>query len=412
MVDYIYRARDNSGNTKRGVIEAEDESSAIEKLSSEDLNILSLMPKSSSATHETSTSVSFAKKHTVKKVKLGELIAFITRFTDLLDAGVSLLHALDLLKGQMKKESNMKIIVESLYRDVEGGVSFSKAWHKFEDVVPSILPPLIASGESSGNLDTTLREAAKVFEKRSDLVSKVKMATIYPATIAAMGAITVFVLLSFVVPKIGSMYKDMQQTLPLLTTILLNLSNFFAHYWWLVVFIVIGGIFLVKNLIKNPDYKIVFDGWKLKIPVIRDLTKQTEIAAFARTLGMMLSSGVPILEALKSTAPVLNTEIFKREINHVAEDVKEGKFLSKSLTANEKLFPAFAIDILSVGEKSGKLDESLMKLADSYEKRTEYTVKLMTQFLEPILILVVGLIIGFIVIAMLLPIFKISTIIE
>lgn len=410
MVDFIYRAKDNLGNTKQGVIEAEDESSAIESLSTKDLNILSLTPKSGPTTPSKPTTV--REEESVKKVKLGELITFITRFADLMDAGVSLLHALNLLRRQMKEKSSMRIIAHHLYKDVEGGVSFSKAWLKFKHAVPSILPPLIASGEGSGNLDTTLREAAKVFEKRKELINKVKMATIYPATVAVMGVVTVFVLLSFVVPKIGDLYKDLDQTLPLLTTMLLVISNAFAHYWWLIILFIVGLVFVIKNLLKNPEYRLTFDRWRLDIPVIKDLIKQTEIATFARTLGMMLKSGVPILEAIKSTAPVLNTEIYKREVKGMSSDIKGGKFLSKAMSRNEDLFPPFAIDICAVGEKGGKLDESLMKLADSYERRTEYTIKIMTQFLEPLLILTVGLMIGFIVISMLLPIFNISTIIE
>lgn len=408
MSKFTYRAKDNSGNLKQGVIEADNESTAIGKLSSQDLNILSLASKSDRKSSKTTPS----RERSVKKVKLGELITFITRFSDLMDAGVSLLHALDLLKRQMKENSNMKVISENLYKDVERGTSFSKAWKKFKHAVPSILPPLIAAGEGSGNLDTTLREAAKVFEKRKELISKIKMATVYPATIAVMGAITVFVLLSFVIPKIGTMYKDMQQTLPLMTSVMIKISNVFASYWWVIIILVIGLIFFIKNLLKNPEYKMKLDKWRLKIPLIKDLTIQSEVATFARTLGMMLSSGVPILEALESSAPVLSTEVYKKEIESMGSEVKGGDFLSKAMTRNRDLFPDFAIDILSVGEKGGKLDESLMKLADSYEGRTEYTIKMMTQFLEPLLILIVGVIIGFIVISMLLPIFQISTIVK
>lgn len=412
MGNFFYRIKSKSGEIKEGTIEAENEAQAIEILSSQGFFILSLTEKKSSllAVKEPLSEISKSPE-TFRKVGIKDLSVFTRQLADLINAGVTLLHALDILKNQLKNNPNFFAIIHTWYEDIQAGLSFSQSMLKFKDYLPSILPALVASGEASGNLDRTMRQAAELFEKEYELRMKVKSAMIYPSLVATVGGITVFILLSFVIPKISSIFVEMGEALPLLTNILIRISNLFSHYWWMVILAFMGLIFFYKTLIKDPEYKLMLDQWKLRLPLIRKITLETELARFSRILGMLLHSGVPIIEAIEVTIPVLDTEVYRRELREMMEKIKGGRALTASME-KEDLFPQFATDMIKVGEESGKLDESLVKVAESYERSLEYTLKILTDLLEPILILIVGVMIGFIVIGMLLPIFQLNLIIK
>ncbi|MCM8778936.1 MAG: type II secretion system F family protein [Candidatus Omnitrophica bacterium] len=413
MGSFFYRVKTKTGEIREGVLETESEAQAIETLSSQGYFILSLSEKKSLspvAVKEPSV-VTPSVTDSFHKVGIRDLSVFTRQLSDLINAGVTLLHALDILRNQLKTNPNFSSIINVWYEDIQAGLSFSQSMGKFKDYLPSVLPALVASGEASGNLDRTMRQAAELFEKEYELRMKVKSAMIYPSLVATVGGITVFILLSFVIPKISSIFVEMGEALPLLTSILIRISNLFAQYWWMVILGFVGLIFFYKTLLKDPEYKLMFDQWKLRLPLIRKITLETELARFSRILGMLLHSGVPIIEAIEVTLPVLDTEVYRKELGEMKEKIKAGRALTASME-KEDLFPQFATDMVKVGEESGKLDESLVKVAESYEKSLEYTLKILTDLLEPILILIVGIMIGFIVIGMLLPIFQLNLIIK
>jgi type II secretory pathway component PulF len=412
MVRYFYRVKNKAGQTSEGTIEAESESAAIEQLSGQGYFIIALSEQKL-ASPTTGKPVSTVIPATpARRVGVRELGIFTRQLADLINAGVTLVHALDIIRNQLKRVNpGFAEMINTWYQDIQGGMNFSQAIEKFKDYLPSVLPALVASGEASGNLDKTLRQAADLFEKEHELHSKVKGAMIYPSLVAIMGAVTVFVLLSFVIPKISSIFVEMGQALPFLTRILISVSNMFARLWWVIIIAIAGAIFSLRILLSNPQYKLLLDQWKLSFPLIKKLTQESELARFARILGMLFQSGVPILEAIEVTIPVLGTEVYKGELKTIQSEIKAGRSLTSTM-ANENLFPAFAKDMLKVGEESGKLDDSLIKVAESYERSLEYTLKILTDLLEPILILAVGAMIGLIVIGMLLPIFQLNLIIK
>ncbi|MCM8765701.1 MAG: type II secretion system F family protein [Candidatus Omnitrophica bacterium] len=411
MANFFYRVKNKSGEIQEGTLESESEAHAIEILSGQGYFILSLSEKKSSAVAIKEPASVSALPETFHKVGIRDLSVFTRQLADLINAGVTLLHALDILRNQLKSNPNFFSIIHTWYEDIQAGLSFSQSMAKFKDYLPSVLPALVASGEASGNLDRTMRQAAELFEKEYELRMKVKSAMIYPSLVATVGGVTVFILLSFVIPKISSIFVEMGEALPLLTSILIRVSNLFSHYWWMVILAFVGLVFFYKTLIKDPEYKLMFDRTKLRLPLIRKITLETELARFSRILGMLLHSGVPIIEAIEVTVPVLDTEVYRRELREMMEKIKGGRALTASME-KEDLFPQFATDMIKVGEESGKLDESLVKVAEAYERSLEYTLKILTDLLEPILILIVGIMIGFIVIGMLLPIFQLNLIIK
>lgn len=405
MPKFAYRAKRVDGSLIKGELEADSEASAIDKLSSQGYFVLSLSSETVKSPHRLPHEVSG------KKAKLKDLINFSHQLAELIFAGVPLLRALEILKNQFSNKKDFGTILTEIIADVQGGASLSKAIASYPTFFPSILSALVSSGETSGNLDMTLRQAADLFEREYELKSKVKMAMVYPTFVMIMGAITVFVMLSFVIPKISDIFVDLGAALPLPTRILIALSGFFAKFWWLLLLAVGGSIYLYRRLRMIPSQREKIDNVKLKIPLIKNVIVQTELARFCRILGMLLESGVPILQAIDVTMPVLDTELFRKQLRAVQSEVKGGRSLSEALSSSP-WFPPFVTDIIGVGEESGKLDDSLKKLANSYERQLEYLLKITTQLLEPLLILLVGGVIGLIVIGMLLPIFNLNLIIK
>ncbi|MDP8234444.1 MAG: type II secretion system F family protein [Candidatus Saelkia tenebricola] len=401
---YHYKAKVMSGELQSGTIEAESDTEAVEILSRKGYYILSLTGNGVADSGKTTSFLSG------KKIKTSDLVIFVTQVADLLDAGISLLRALEILKRQFRGQ-RMGEIIGDIANEVKGGANFHTAVNKYKDIFPLILPSLIRTGEMSGNLDRTLKEAGKLFQRDEELKMKVKTASIYPLMITIMGIITVFVLLSFVIPKISQVFLDMGGVLPLPTQILLVISGVFCRFWPFIITGVILGVYFFKKVQNDPEKKVYLDRIYLKIPVVKKVIEESETLRFSRTLGILLQSGVPILQAMENTESVLNMADLKKTMSEVRILVRDGMSLSRALEKKE-LFSSLVQDIISVGEEGGKLDESLINVADMHEKRLDYTLKIATQLIEPILILIIGFAIGVIVIAMLLPLFKLNLLIQ
>ncbi len=256
-----------------------------------------------------------------------------------------------------------------------------------------------------------LSRLADFLEKDEEVKSKVVGSLIYPALMLIVGIITIFVLLSFVIPKLTVMFEDLSETLPLPTTILLNLSGFFHRFWILVVLGGLLAIYLFQKFTHTGEGRLWLDRWKLKIPVLGEFLLNVEIGRFARTLATLLENGVVIVPALETAADVLDNAALHVEIKEVAQNVAQGNSLSHALERC-RFFPQIAINMMAVGEESGRLPAALHKLAASYEKYAEGVMKTFTSLLEPLLIVIIGGIVGFIVISLLLPIFRMNLIIQ
>jgi len=401
MPIYEYKAKKSPTEIVEGTIEAESEASALAKLSGLGYYPISIAKEGESGLKR-------PPLYLFKRVKLHDLTVFTRQLSDLLDSGLTLLNALNIIYQQTENKVFQSIIGD-IRDQVRDGRPFSETLRRYPDVFSSLYASMARSGETGGMLEGILERLANFSEAQERLKTKIKSALAYPAVMASVGLITIVVLITFVIPKIVGMFEDLGQTLPLPTAVLVNVSAFFINYWYIILGVIALIGFILTRIAKTEEGKITIDRIRLGLPIIGDLIKKSEIAGFSRTLGTLLENGVPILESLDTVANTMQNSAIKKEIMNACEEVRDGKSLSKSLLT-KRHFPIFASNMIAVGEEGGSLEKSLYKVADSYEREADNVIKTMTSLLEPFLILTMGLIVGFIVVSMLLPIFQINII--
>ncbi|MEE8074176.1 MAG: type II secretion system F family protein, partial [Candidatus Binatia bacterium] len=331
---------------------------------------------------------------------------FTRQLSDLLEAGLTLMRALTVLRDQTESP-RLREILDDVASHVRDGKSFSDALAVYPKVFPPIYVSMVRSGEVGGILGGVLSRLADFSEKEEDLQGKVRAALAYPVLILLVGMGTIAVLLIFVVPKLVVLFEDVGQVLPLPTQILIGVSRGLATYWWLILIIGALGGFLVKRGQLSQGTRLAIDRIKLRLPVWGALIKKVEIARFARSLSTLLSHGVPILQAMQAVVQATGNELLKRELQKIGDLLRGGTTLSQGMRQG-RIFPSLVTNMVSVGEEAGSLDRSLIKIADTYERDSDRAMKMMTALVEPVMILVMGSIVGFIVVSMLLPIFQID----
>lgn len=401
MARFIYKAKKGPKEEISGIIEAENKNVALHKLTT-----MGYFPIS---VEEEDVEETVLRKNPLlrfRKVSIRDLSIFTRQLSDLLEAGLPLVRALSVLEKQTPNRFLQSVITD-LRADVQDGNPLSTSLQRHPKIFSGLYSSMVKSGETGGGLENVLLRLAEFQESQEELNTTVHRAMAYPALMAIVGTVTIFVLITFVIPKIVSMFQDLNQTLPLPTLILLNISYFIRDFWWVLA----GACFLIyfafARITKSHEGKLILDRLKLNFPMMGQLTLRAEIARFTRTLSTLLNNGVPILEALAVVINTMENEILKEDIGLAQREVREGAGLAKGL-AKGSYFPIFVNNMIAVGEESGALEKALLKVAISYEREVDRTVKVMTSLLEPFMILTIGLIIGFIVIAMLLPIFEIS----
>lgn len=399
---FIYKAKKGPTEIIEGNIEAESESSALAKLYQLGYYPISISKEGEGARPSSSALYLF------RRVKLHDLSIFTRQLSDLLDSGLTLHNALNVIYRQTESRSFQPIIGD-IRDQVRDGRPFSEALKRYPDIFSSLYISMVRSGETGGMLEGILDRLAGFSEAQERLQTKVKSALAYPFVMASVGLITIVVLITFVIPKIVAMFEDLGQTLPIPTAILVNISRFFINYWYLVIGFIALALFIITRITRTEEGRIAIDRLKLGLPITGNLIKKAEIARFSRTLGTMLQNGVPMLESLEVVGATMQNAVLKKDVLMTFRDVRDGKSLSNSLSLR-KFFPIFATNMIAVGEEGGNIEKSLFKVADSYERETDNVIKVMTSLLEPFLILTMGLIVGFIVISMLLPIFQINII--
>jgi type II secretory pathway component PulF len=316
------------------------------------------------------------------------------------------MRALNVIQDQTENP-RLQEILGDIVSHVRDGKSFSDALAVYPKVFPPIYVSMVRSGEVGGILGGVLSRLADFSEKEEELQGKVRAAMAYPALICLVGMGTVAVLLIFVVPKLVLLFQDVGQVLPLPTQILIVVSNGVAKYWWVALLIAALGGFLGKRQSLPQGARLAIDGIKLRLPVWGSLIKKVEIARFARSLATLLGHGVPILQAMQSVYQATGNEMLKGELQKIGDQLRGGTTLSQGMRQS-RIFPNLVINMVSVGEEAGSLDRSLIKIADTYEREADRAMKMMTALVEPVMILVMGSVVGFIVVSMLLPIFQID----
>lgn len=400
MPRYIYTAKSQPNQTIQGNIEAESEQEVINKLNKMGFFPTTIQPES--LLPEKQGLLSF------RKISKKDINLFTRQLSNLVESGVNILNSLNIVSGQSGNKY-FQAILHDVVSKIKDGRSLSDSLSTHPGIFSSLYTSTIRSGEAGGTLEQTLKRLADFLEKEEEFKNSIRAALTYPFFIIIVSILTVIVLLYFVIPRLVGMFEDMGQALPLPTQILINLSNFLRNRWWLILAIIFIFIFFLRRFYLSPGGRNLFDRLKLKIAIFGDIALKTEISRLSRTLSLLLSSGITIISALDISASILENQTLRAEAQKFRDDISGGSSLSRCLDGS-KLFPKFVTNIIVVAEETGTLEKSLMRIADEYEREVDRTLKAFTQLLEPVIILVMGLVVGFIVLSMLLPIFQINLI--
>ena len=397
MAIFKYKARNEYGENVTGKVEAQSEGQAARALMDRNLLVIKIQPMADTTFSHLYSSI-FG-------VTTDDLVRFTRQLATMINAGLPLTGALSILQDQSKPA--MASVVTKLLKDVESGNSFAESLAEQPDVFPRIYVQLVKAGEIGGVLDEVLQRLADNLEKQKDFREKTKSAMIYPVIVLAAMVVVAFIMMVFVMPKLTQMYQDFEAELPLPTKILITVSNFSANYWW-VVLLAAAGIFFGARVWSKTDYgQKKIDELLLKIPIFGSLRKKIVLAEFSRTLSLLIASGVPLLEALDIVAKTLASVNFRDIFIEAKEDVKKGVSLSQAIGVYEVL-PPIVPQMVAVGEETGRIDEILSKLSEYYERESEYAVKNLTTSMEPVIMIILGIGVGIMVIAIIMPIYNLT----
>ena len=404
MAIYKYRAKETPQKIVEGQVEASTKDVAIKKI--EDMGYFPVKVEELTSVEKPMP----AFKEIRARVRYHEVTVFSRQLATLIKSGVPILRALGVIVEQASNPS-FKNIIGQIYNELKEGSKLSVSLSRYPKVFSSFYTSMVRAGEDSGNLEEVLFKLADYRQSQQDLVSKVKLALIYPLIMLFVGLGTIIFMLTFVMPRLMRIFKDMGQNLPIPTKILISTSQFLTEKGILILIGLVILFFIIRFQLKRGPIKKLLSIVKLRLPILGDLILKKELARLSRTLELLIKSGIPILQAMELTAPIIDNEIIRESFLEGYKELTQGASLGKTLKGF-KVFPLFMTNLISIGEESGRLDSSLGQLAESYEKDTQDSVKAFTTVLEPIMILGIGLIVGFVVIGMLLPIFQINLMIR
>ena len=339
-----------------------------------------------------------------------DLVVFTRQFGTMINAGLPLIQCLEILSTQSENEALRKAVGE-IKGQVESGSTFSDALRKHPKIFDDLYCNMVNAGEVGGLLDTILARLSKHIEKAMKLKSQIKSAMVYPAAILGIAGIVITVLMIWVIPVFEKMFKEMsngKMALPGPTQLVIDMSNFAQSYWYVILAVIVAGVFALKKYYATAQGRLTIDKTVLKLPVFGDLIRKASVAKFTRTLGTLISSGVPLLEALSICAKTAGNKVIENVLMDARVSISGGKTISEPLTKSE-VFPKMVTHMISVGESTGALDNMLGKIADFYEDEVDAAVTNLTALLEPMMMVFLGITVGFIVIAMYLPIFTMAS---
>lgn len=398
MPVFKYKAINNQGNTVDGTVDAESVKTANDKLKRD-----GFYPSSIDEIQKEQG----GKFSLFQGVSTAELAISTRQFSTLISAGLPLEASLSTLSEQTEDKRLGQVLSQVREKVSEGG-SLVNSLKDHKNVFSDIYISIIGAGEASGNLDVVLLRLADFLEKQASLRSKVRSAFVYPIFMFVIGSGVLAFMMTFVIPKITKIFEESQKALPYSTVILINTSNFITEYYYLIFIFLVGLTYIVLRYIKTDKGKEQKDRLSLMIPIFGKINRMVILARITRTLGTLLSSGIPLLDALRIGGEVSGNQVYINSLQNVSENVKEGTSLARPLEQSG-VFPPMMTRMIAVGEQTGELEEMLNKVADSYDQQVETTLSALTSLLEPIMIVVMGGIVGFIVFAILLPIFDITS---
>lgn len=396
---FSYTAQTRDGKTIRGIADAADRDALIGNLLKQGAKPLIVKLEGSSNT----------KHKRSKKVKLKDLVVFTRQLSTMISAGVPLTRALSTLQGQSENKY-FRSVVASIMKDVESGMALGDAFEKFPNIFSDVYVNMVRAGESGGILDEILKRLASQVEQEASMRKKVKSAMTYPTVILSITVVAFFGIMLFVIPKIGKILKDLggeNAELPIYTKVMLDMSSFMQHNAVPIIGTIVIATFFTRRYIKTPKGKYKYHQLLLRTPVVNTIIVKVAIARFARTFASLMSAGVGVLEALNVTGGAIGNKVIEAELKDAAKEVKNGKQLSEPLS-NSKHFPAIVSQMLAIGEETGQIDTILLKVADFYEEEVEVTIDSLSSVIEPIMIVILGSMVGMIAASVMGPISSLS----
>jgi general secretion pathway protein F len=402
MSEYLYKATTLSGKTVEGSMDGKDEETIVQSL-----HQLGYIPIQIFSTQEKETGFRFSS-FLPPHVGIRSLLTFTQELSSLVSAGLPIDRSLTIL-GTLTENKGLREAVKDVLKRVEGGNSLTEALEYHPRTFPKLYINMIKAGESGGFLEVILSRLVRYLQRSKEIREYLISVMIYPLILTIVSGASIGILVTFVVPRFARIFSDLGQAIPLPTQIILTFSEWTKGYWW----IGLGAIALIylglKMYTQDEERRQRWDRSKLSWFVVGDLIKKVEVARFSRTLGTLLQSGVPILPALNLVKEISQNQAISRSIAYIHDRLREGKGISKSLEDTD-VFPALAVHMIGVGEETGKLDEMLIKVAEAYDENVQSSIKRFVALLEPLIILIMGTVVGFIIVSILLAIFSINEI--
>jgi general secretion pathway protein F len=390
---FSYRATSLDGQITEGVIEASDDRAAADMRKNS-----GVIPLRITAPKEGT------RKRLMSRSPKGNILTFTTELSALLHAGLPLDRSLNIL-SEISESREMKDIVKSVLKSIREGNSFSDALKKHPRYFSRLYVNMVRAGESGGVLGVVLEKLNEFLETTKDLKDHVISTMIYPAILFVTGVASIIVLMTYVLPSFSNIFSDLGTSLPVSTQLIISVSNVIAKFWWMVLLGLVALLLVFRSYVKSSQGRLKWDGVKLML--VGEIIKKLETARFARTLGTLLKSGVPLLQALNNSKEIISNQVIASSINVVSKDVKEGKGMASPLT-RVGVFPPLALSMIKVGEETGQLDTMLLQIATTYEKSLRSSIKRFVGLLQPAMVLFMGLVIGFIVLSMLTAIISVT----
>jgi type II secretion system protein F len=400
MPNFTYKAKDAKGEAIHGSMEAESQAIVINRLQS--MGYFPLLVHAEVTGKRTSTLSRLLRG----RIRNSDISAFNRQLADLISAGIPLVKALAIIVNQTPSE-NLREIISTVSADVQGGDTLASALSKHTAVFSKLYCAMVRAGESGGMLDSILERLADFSEMEDEIRNKIKSAMIYPVVMIVAGLTAITILMTVVIPKIMSIFKDMDQALPVPTQILVSVMNFLGNRWYLIIGGALLGCGAIYQFLHTEEGRSFWHRTQLRIPILGDVILKREIARFARTLGSLLKNGVSILSSLEITREVMSNNLVQEEILKVSENITQGSGIAAPLKGS-KIFPPLVVNMVAIGEETGRLHDVLLRIASSYEIQVERSIKTLTSLIEPMIILFMGLVVMFVVVSMLLPIFTLD----
>ncbi len=397
MPTYRYSAMDTSGRNVSGTLEADSLELVRAKLADLSYHILTIRE----AKARGGAQGWFAG---IQRVKLRDLVMFSRQFATMIDAGLSVVKCLDILQKQARNPK-LKDVTGEIKRDVGGGMSLTETLQRHPRVFSALYVNMIRAAEAAGILDQVLDRLDTFLEKEQETRNKIKSAMMYPAVVFCFATLVLLALVFFVLPKFKGIFETMGLELPLSTKLMLNSSDYMRDYWYIALIVTVGTAVGAKLIARTDKGQYAIDAAKLRLPIFGDLMLKTSVSRFARTFGTLISSGVPVLRALEIVADTAGNRVISDTVVQARESIKEGEKISTPLFGS-KIFPVMVTQMIAVGEETGRLDQMLVKVSNFYDEEVDATLKGLTSLIEPLMIVGLGLIVGFVAVSVISPIYS------